>query len=262
MTPIILLLILAIGYALCGDTSGIKAIGKFILYGALILGVMAIIVYAPWLIIIIIAVVIIWACVSSKGNSHPNNTGSYDNPIINTSQNEIIHDDSLTGFKAELQENTKTPLQIQEEQNNKEVREAYTQAENDYAAIKRNILNQAKSGNYQATNGKRNIIYDFDYMFTPSFIKSESKMVHINKTMFNQSGQLANEVSFSISNYTYYNSYIRKIKELAKQDDISVDPLVVKKNDSSVVHSLPFRTVGFAESDYHYKFILRCRIQY
>lgn len=262
MTAIIILIILAIGYALCGDTSGIEAIGKFILYGALILGAMAIVAYAPWLILIIIAIVIIWACTSSKGNSHFDNTSSHNEPIINTSQNKNIHDDSLTGFKAELQENTKTPLQIQEEQNNKDVKTAYRQAENDYNSIKQNILNQAKSGNYQVTNSKRNIVYDFDYMFTPSFITSESKMVHINKTMFNQSGQLANEVSFSISNYTYYNSYIRKIKELAKHDDISIEPFIINKNDTSIIHSLPFRVIGFAESDYHYKFVLRCRIEY
>ena len=39
---IILLIILAIGYALCGDTSGIEAIGKFLLYGTLILGIVEI----------------------------------------------------------------------------------------------------------------------------------------------------------------------------------------------------------------------------
>ena len=261
MASIIILIILAIGYALCGDTSGIEAIGKIIGYGALILGVMAIIAYVPWLIIIVVVIAIIWICISSKTNSHHDNINNQNRPT-NDTQNEIIHDNSLTGFKAELQENTKTPQQVQKEQNNKDIELAIKQAENDYSSIKQNILKQAQSGNYKIINGKRDIVYDFDYIFIPDFIKSDSKQAYINKTIFNQNGQLATEISFTISNHITYNSYITKIKQLAQADGIIINPLIVNKNNPSIVHTLPFRTVGFAESTYHYKFVLRCKIQY
>lgn len=65
MTGIILFIILAIGYALCGDTSGIEAIGKGILYIALFLIVGSIIAYAPWLIVVVVIILIIIGC-SSK----------------------------------------------------------------------------------------------------------------------------------------------------------------------------------------------------
>lgn len=59
MVGIVLFIILAIGYALCGDTSGIEAIGKFILYVALFMTIGSIIAYVPWLIIVIVVVLII-----------------------------------------------------------------------------------------------------------------------------------------------------------------------------------------------------------
>ena len=65
MTGIILFIILAIGYALCGDTSGIEAIGKVILYIALFLIVGSIITYVPWWIVGVVIILIVIGC-SSK----------------------------------------------------------------------------------------------------------------------------------------------------------------------------------------------------
>mgnify|MGYP006967120891 CR=1 FL=1 len=65
IVPIILILILAF-IAFCnGDTSGIEAIGKVILYIALFLIVGSIITYAPWLIVVVVIILIMIGC-SSK----------------------------------------------------------------------------------------------------------------------------------------------------------------------------------------------------
>ena len=65
IVPIILILILAF-IAFCnGDTSGIEAIGKVILYIALFLIVVSIITYAPWLIVVVVIILIMIGC-SSK----------------------------------------------------------------------------------------------------------------------------------------------------------------------------------------------------
>lgn len=65
IVPIILILILAF-IAFCnGDTSGIEAIGKVILYIALFLIVGSIITYAPWLIVVVVIILIVIGC-SSK----------------------------------------------------------------------------------------------------------------------------------------------------------------------------------------------------
>lgn len=65
MAGIILFIILAILYALNGDTSGLEAIGKVVLYIALFLIIGWIIVEVPWLILLVIVVLIIIG-VSSK----------------------------------------------------------------------------------------------------------------------------------------------------------------------------------------------------
>lgn len=59
MVGIILFIILAVGYALCGDTSGVEAIGKGILYIALFLGIGWIIVEIPWLLVIVVVILIL-----------------------------------------------------------------------------------------------------------------------------------------------------------------------------------------------------------
>ena len=59
MDWILFIIILAIGYALCGATSGIKAISKCILYIALFLGIGWIIVEIPWLLILVVIGIII-----------------------------------------------------------------------------------------------------------------------------------------------------------------------------------------------------------
>ena len=65
IVPIILILILAF-IAFCnGDTSGIEAIGKVILYIALFLIVGSIITYVPWLIVVVVIILIVIGC-SSK----------------------------------------------------------------------------------------------------------------------------------------------------------------------------------------------------
>ena len=72
MAGIILFIILAILYTFNGDTSGIEAIGKVILYIALFLIVGSIIAYVPWLILVIVVGIIIFVFISSRNNNNSN----------------------------------------------------------------------------------------------------------------------------------------------------------------------------------------------
>lgn len=263
MTGIILFIILAIGYALCGDTSGIEAIGKFILYVALFLGIGWIIVEVPWLLVLVFIGIIIWVFASSNNtnnNSISNNTYNFQNetqedkPVVKTIENP-------TSFQTQLQHNTKTPQQVLSEQHSKEIEQAKKSANIDYENIKREILQQAERGNYSTTNGHKCITYDYKYRWKPSFIGERSGHTYINKTVFNPSGQYASEISIFITDTVYYNAYIYEIKRLLSIDNISVLPLLIHKN-SGKVYSLPHHSVGFGESVHHYEFVLRCSVQY
>lgn len=264
MVGIILFIILAIGYALCGDTSGIEAIGKVILYIALFLGIGWIIVEVPWLIILVVVAILIWAVASS--NNTNNNTTNTDTTYNNQNKSyeskiETKPIENPTSFQSELQQNTKTPQQVKSEQQSKEVEQAKTSASVDYDTIKRELLQQAESGNYTTVNGHKHITLDHKYRWKPSFIGERSGHTYINKTMFNPSGQYASEISIFITDKVYYNTYISEIKRLLSTDGVTVQPILIHKN-TGMTYSLPHHSVGFGESVHHYEFVLRCSVQY
>lgn len=146
MTGIILIIILAIGYALCGDTSGLEAIGKFVLYIALFLIVGWFIVEVPWLLILIVVIILIWAFVSSNNTSNSNTYNSQDKTYEDKSIVKPI--ENPTSFQSELQQNTKTPQQANDEYVAFEKQNLLEQVKRDYDAIKVQIMNKAKSGQY------------------------------------------------------------------------------------------------------------------
>ena len=264
MVWILFIIILAIGYALCGDTSGIEAICKGILCIALFLGVCWIIIEIPWLLILVVIGIIIFTIVSSNNTntniSNINNTyGNKDKQYEN--KNVINPVENPTSFQSELQQNTKTPQQVKSKQQSKEVEQAKQSANVDYETIKRELLQQAESGNYNTINGRKSITFDHKYRWKPSFIGERSGHTYINKTLFNPSGQYVSEISIFITDNTYYDVYISEIKRLLSEDSISCEPLLLNKS-TDIAYSLPHYSVGFGESTYNYEFVLRCSVQY
>ena len=262
MVGIILFIILAVGYAVCGDTSGIEAIGKGILYIVLFLCIGWIIVEVPWLLVLVFIGIIIWVFVSSNSinnNTTNNNYNFQDKEYENEPTTKPIK--NPTSFQTQLQQNTKTPQQVLSEQHSKEIEQSKKSANIDYENIKREMLQQAESGNYSTANEHKCITYDYKYRWKPSFIGERSGHTYINKTVFNPSGQYASEISIFITDTVYYNTYMYELKRLLSTDNISVLPLLMHKN-SGKIYSLPHHSVGFGESVYHYEFVLRCSVQY
>lgn len=259
---IFLLIILVIGAALNGDTSGLQAIGKILLYVGLFLGIAWTIVNVPWLLVLVAVVVIVWGIASSSNNNSTNNTISNHNNYTNTKVNTIIEPiENPTSFQSKLQQNSKTPEQVKNEQQSKEVEQARRSANIDYEAIKRELLQQAKSGNYTTINGHKTITFDHKYRWKPSFIGERSGHTYINKTIFNPSGQYASKISIFITDRIYYDAYIAEIKRLLSNDGITVQAGLFHKNNGTI-YSLPHHSIGFGESVHHYEFVLRCSVQY
>ena len=188
-------------------------------------------------------------------NAYDNKDKQYGNKnIINPVENP-------TSFQSELQQNTKTSQQVKSEQQSKEVEQAKQSANVDYETIKRELLQQAESGNYNTVNGRKYITFNHKYRWKPSFIGEQSGHTYINKTLFNPSGQYASEISIFISDNTYYDTYISEIKRLLSKDGVSVQVCLLHKN-TGMMYSLPYHSIGFGESTYHYEFVLRCSVQY
>lgn len=167
-----------IGVLFYGDSSLLIAILKFVGGAILIFGIMAIVAYCPWLLIVVIAVAlfVVWAC--SNNNSQGNNTNNINSSLNNTNTQPVqknieekpINNPNLTGFKAELQENTLTPQQASDEQWEKDKRCIDYDVDRAYENIKSNLLRQARNGDYSVSNGQRRMTYTYEYTPTYSFL--------------------------------------------------------------------------------------------
>lgn len=271
MTAIIVLILLVIMGICKDDYSLVIAIGKFIGIGALILGVLWIIAYCPWLIIlIIIGLIVFLICHSSNNNSSTNNT-TYNNYSNNTNQSENtsyskpIYNSELTGFKAELQENTKTPKQVEDENWLKEKEEIIKFANNDYSFIKKELLNKAKCGQYIISNGQRRITLDFVTSYLLGCIERKYSSNPTGK--IGTSSYRKNEkVYYNISKIKQYNLYLSTINELASIDQIDVKVAYLSKKDSVDIGNyvtLPYTyTNNLLVSCYKIVVYLQCSIEY
>ena len=84
MAFLFLIFIAIIGALFCGDSSLLIAILKFVGGALLVLGIMAMVAYCPWLLLVVIAVAIfvVWAC--SNNTSQGNNTNNSNTSLNNT----------------------------------------------------------------------------------------------------------------------------------------------------------------------------------
>ena len=233
--PVILILILAF-IALCnGDASGFEAIGKIILYIGLFIGVGAIIAYAPWLILIVIIGVIIWAVASSNNNSkniYTNDNALNENHVYNQQQKENseivpIDNSNLTDFQRQLQENTKTPQQVEDENWLKEKEQISNTAKKDFSEIKRILLEKAQKGQYSTFNGYKSISIDYYCTYLMHCIHREHYYNPTGK-IGTSSYRTNKKVIYSIDKMKQYNLYLDILKEFAITDNIDISPFFVE----------------------------------
>lgn len=274
MVPVILILILAF-IALCnGDSSGFKAIGKVILCIGLFIGVGCIIVYAPWLILVVIAIAIIWAIVSSKKHNSNSSTDNITNDhyIDYNQQTEkiktlSIDNSNLTEFQKQLQENTKTPQQVEDENWIKEKETIKNRANYDFSAIKRELLDKAQKGQYIVINNHKCITFNYDCSYLLSCVGCQYSRNYTDKAG-TPNFKLVEKVYYHIINEKQFALYLSTIKELALQDNININTFFAEIN--LVRHrknriTLPYTFTGgngMGVSSHKIKVYLECSIRY
>ncbi len=274
MAGIIIFLILAVGYAMCGDTSGLGAIGKVILCIALFIGVGCIIVYAPWLILIVIVGIVFWAIISSKENKgdSSNNTNysssnNYNNYQHQSEENEkpFINNSNQTDFQRQLQQNTKTPQEVEDENWLKEKEQITNEANRDYTDLKQKLLDKARKGQYSTTNGQKCITLEY---YCPYLLSCVDRKYYRNPTgKIGTSSYRTNEkVYYHINKIKQYDLYLSKVMKLAKEDNISILPFwvevdMVYKTERNI--TLPYTfSKDWYTSRHSIKPYLRCSITY
>ena len=257
MAFLFLIFIAIIGALFCGDSSLLIAILKFVGGALLVLGIMAMVAYCPWLLLVVIAVAIfvVWAC--SNNTSQSNNTNNINNisninnsntslnntntqPVQKNIEKKLINNPNLTGFKAELQENTLTPQQASDEQWETDKRCIDYEVDRAYENIKSNLLRQARKGDYSVSNGQRRMTYTYEYTPTYSFFKRQD-IKNPTGEIFTRSYNPHERVVYSITDTRKYNYLVRTLKDKAKQDGIDIDVYFVlcERNDKRRI-SLPY----------------------
>lgn len=273
IAAIILILVLAF-IALCnGDSSGVEAIGKTILYIGLFIGVGAIIVYAPWLLLVGIVIAVIVAITSSSNNrySSPTANNNYNNyPNLEREEkveNNLIDNTNLTDFQRQLQENTKTPQQVEDENWIKEKESITNSANYDFSAIKRALLDKAGKGQYTVSNGQKCISLEYYCSYLLSCIDRQYSRNPTGR-MGTSSYRTNEKASYRIEKMKQYNLYLSVIKELALKDNISINPFFTERdvpNNRENKITMPYtftHKYGLGVSSHQIKVYLECSIKY
>lgn len=274
MVPVILILILAF-IALCnGDSSGFEAIGKVILYIGLFIGAGAIIVYAPWLILVVIIIAIIVAVTSFKSQSGNNSNNSIANDSYaeykqqsNNIESSFVDNSNLSDFQRQLQENTKTPEQVEDENWLKEKETIKNCAKYDFSAIKRELLDKAQKGQYISINDHKCITFDYDCSYLLSCIDRQYSRNYTGKAG-TPSFKLDEKVYYHIINEKQFALYLSTIKGLALQDNINISTFFAEINLARHRKNritLPYIFTGgdgMGVSSHKIKVYLECSIRY
>lgn len=260
ITPIILILILAFIAFGNGDSSGFEMMGKVILYIALFLGIGWIIVEVPWLLILVVVGIVILAFTSSNNtNSNTTNTN-----ITYEYQDKIYENETVvkpitnpTSFQNELQQNSKTPEEVNYEAVILEKQEIIKQVQSDYKYIKSEIMNKAKSGQYTNCLTGKNIVVDVYSSQLKKYISSR-----LNKDIIKQGGIGNQSVTYYISNNQMYNYYLSEIRKLADIAGIAI--CVIFKDNAKHLEfdSLPCNVSNSIVYPRDYSINLRCSINY
>lgn len=162
-------------------------------------------------------------------------------------------------FRDVLNQNTKTPTQIESENELKESERMKSLAKTTYEHIKEQILRKATSGEYSQTNKNRLIIIDYSGYETAGFVTQTQISTFINKTIFKPHGEYATFQCYNIVNQNSYNLFISEIRKFAAIDEIKITPILTDpRNKKSMIIEIPCQMRGYDS----YIFGLRCSFVY
>lgn len=184
----------------------------------------------------------------------------------NKNQEHNIYNPVQTAFQCQLQENTKTPQQVDNEEWAKERKQIITLVNVDYQNIKRQLLDKAQTGQYSTENGYKIIYTNYCCAYLMQCVYREH--------FYNPTGRRGTssfrtnqKVTYSINKMKQYNLYLSTIKELASTDNISItpffveiDPVIYQKENKI---NLPYTYVHEWRTTAHkIKAYLKCSIKY
>lgn len=260
---VILLIIIALVAWTNGDSSGVEMILKIVAIGALFLGSLWLLVKVPWLVIgVVIYVIVYFAQKSYKQNKEiKNNSIDEKTKDIHEEKIEEYINISNSKFKDELNQNTKTPEEYENERWLVESEKIIKQANSDYKYIKIQLMSNARSGEYLIIGDKKCVFFNYESKYIDNYINRKDQSIRSNKLLGGRDfhGQLL----YEIKDIKQYNFYIETLMTLALEDDIIIKPTFIEECRTVTKNvSLPYTYTGQFIYLHKINAELRCSIEY
>ena len=167
----------------------------------------------------------------------------------------------VNSFREQLVNVTKSKEQVISE----ELELLKVQTENEYALIKQKLLEQARSGQYTLVGNHKEIVLDYQSAMLENFITMTHKIITMNRTLSNPSGDWSNEITYEINEQEKYDLYIDTLGKLSMKDEVSIIPLMIKYDKHYVdkeFYEIPCVIQGGKLTTNSYGPVLRCVVKY
>lgn len=204
---------------------------------------------------------LLWYFIKPKRNTDSKTNVGIMESKVKKESSFIVDDNSLSGFKSELNLNSKTPEQIIESEKRESIELAIKNAKLDYDDVKHNLLENAKNAKYEIINSKRTVSIKYHTYSLSRCLNVHEENSFINKSILYPRGQYTHITTYYINDYNYYNQYLLEIKKLLKNDDINCSPILYceKNSDCPIIQDIPHRTLG---TYFTYDLVLDCNVSY
>lgn len=145
-----------------------------------------------------------------------------------------------------------------------EERKGIEDAQNDYSAIKEELLDKARNGKYQNISGKHRIELYFDKSKIKGDFKLNRSSTRISKTIFNPKGKCAVLMSYMLINNEHYTAYMKEMYELCRKEEINIKPIGLYNyhNKDIKSFSIPGSIVGLTLMESYMSVCLECTVEY
>lgn len=259
ITALLFFVISALFAALNGDTSGIEAIIKFILYAVCIFGILAMLAFYPLvLLIIILGIIAFCVCLSIYDKyKYKQRKNAQENIIFETNvQEELPANTQTTDFMSELNSITKSPQEIESEL----YEYAKSKASFEYCNIKKSILDKAERGAYSTIGNKKSITYYHNIKLLNYIEKEELNTTKPTGILGTQSKFVFRTIVIvNPKRKQEYDFFMENITELATVDGITIET-VYRNNNTKEEYPVP--TPILERLFIGYEPYLKCTIMY
>lgn len=204
---------------------------------------------------------------SNEQNTHKSTDMEQKNGTdVSNAEEEKEEPEVYSDFQMTLQNSTKTPAQVRDEENAKLIEEIKKAVYVYYKVIKNELLEKAETGKYSVNNGKKVVTVDCDGFDFYIHKCTSVRGINLNKDPRNILRGPYN-LKCTITNKIVYEEFLRELKKYADADNVKFKVILLNRESGNsfdtfaTEHDVPcdVTTKSFFN---RYKFIVRASVRY